>query len=194
MTENIPPVPPAPQPQNYPPESPGAGQGYQTPYPPTQPYQPAPAYSQGQHAYAQAPYQQVPQQYARAGYPLQVVPKSSGLRIAAGILGVLLGTWTFVPSIAALSTGTAIALATLILVSGLANITAGILVLVNQRARTRWAAITLLSTAGFTVLLGLFSLRIDYFGGALIFTVLLLAMPIGILLGMALGKEKRPAI
>lgn len=90
MTENIPPVPPAPQPQNYPPESPGAGQGYQTPYPPTQPYQPAPAYSQGQHAYAQAPYQQVPQQYARAGYPLQVVPKSSGLRIAAGILGVLL--------------------------------------------------------------------------------------------------------
>ncbi|RAX45731.1 hypothetical protein DQ354_07525 [Arthrobacter sp. AQ5-06] len=128
--------------------------------------------------------------------PYQGLPKakSSGFRIAAGIIGIVLGTWVLVPAIAGFSSsdGT-VFIAFLILLSGLGNITAGILLLANQRSRTKWAPVTLLSTVGFVLLLSFIGLAVDYYGGALLTTVLILALPICILLGLGLSREKRGA-
>ncbi|MDR6416982.1 hypothetical protein [Pseudarthrobacter sulfonivorans] len=84
-------------------------------------------------------------------------------------------------------------MALLILLAALGNITSGILLLANQRNRTRWAPVTSMSTAGFVLLLGFMGLMIDYYGGALLVISLLLAGPVLILLGIGLAREKRNA-
>jgi hypothetical protein len=195
MTENIPPVPPAPQPQGYRPYAPaGVTPGGEAPYGPPQQYgQPPLAHGQSpyqpQHQYASYP----GQQYAPTGYPGQTKSKPSGYRIAAGIIGIVLGTWILIPAIAGFSSSSGAFLAFLVLLAGLANITAGILLLINQRGRAKWAPVTLLSTSGAAVLLSLIGLAVDYYGPVLLVTVLPLALPIGILLGLSLAREKRGA-
>jgi hypothetical protein len=194
LTENIPPAPTPPQPQSYPPDHVSeAAPGNQAPNPPIQPYAPAPP------GYGQAPYQQPqapqyasypPQQYASTGYPGQ--PKASGFRITAGIIGIVLGIWILKPAIAGMGSGETFP-DFLILLAALGNITAGILLLVKQRARSKWAPITLLSTAGASLLLSLMGLAVDYYGPVLLVTVLPLTIPIGVLLGLGLAKEKRGA-
>ena len=198
MTENIPPVPPAPQydaPRGYP--SHGPIPGNEPPFGPPQPYTQAPQtpYSQQYYAPPQyAPYP--PQQYPPAAHwgpagPLK--PRSSGFRVAAGIVGIVLGTWLLIPSIAGFSEGSTGFMAFLILVAALGNITAGIVLLANQRGRSQGPPITSLSFAGFALLLGFIGLAVEYYGAALLVTTLLLAAPVLIVLGIGLSREKRGA-
>jgi hypothetical protein len=199
MTDSVPPVPPAPQydvPKSYPSHGPdGPIPGNEPPYGPPQPYTQVPPAPYGQQPYAQpqyAPYpsQQYPPaaQWAPAGPPK---PKSSGFRVAAGIVGIVLGTWLFVPSIAGFGEGSTAFMAFLILVAALGNLTAGIVLLANQRGRSQASPITCLSFAGFAVLLGFIGLAVEYYGGALLVTTLLLAAPILIILGIGLSRENR---
>ena len=203
MTQNIPPVAPAPQPgqqlPSYPPHAPsGVFPGNEPPFGPPQPYaQPAPpAYGQQHYQHLQyAPYP--PQQYAPApqwATPGPPRPKSSGFRIAAGIVGIVLGTWLFIPSIAGFqNTGGVVFMAFLILVAALGNITAGIVLLANQRSRTRAAPVTSLSFASFALLLGWIGLAVTYFGPALFASSLLLSAPVLIVMGIGLSREQRGA-
>lgn len=203
MTQNIPPVPPAPQPgqqpYGHPADAPsGAIPGGAQYFRPPQPYaKPAhPAYGQQQYQHPQyfpyPPQQYMPAtQWARLGPPR---PESSGFRVAAGIVGIVLGTWLFIPSIAGFqNTGGVVFMAFLILVAALGNITAGIILLANQRSRTRAAAVTSLSFAGFALLLGLIGLAVSYFGAALFVSSLLLSVPILIVMGIGLSREQRGA-
>jgi hypothetical protein len=82
-------------------------------------------------------------------------------------------------------------MAFLILLAGLGNITAGILLLANQRSRTKGPTVTSLSTAGFALLLGFIGLAVEYYGGALFVTALLLSAPVLIIMGIGLSREKR---
>ena len=201
MTENIPPIPPAPQfdaPRGYPSHRPdGPILGNVPPFGPPQPYTQAPQapYSQQYYAPPQfAPYP--PQQYppaAQWGPAGPLKPRSSGFRVAAGIVGIVLGTWLLVPSIAGFSEGSTGFMAFLILVAAIGNITAGIVLLANQRGRSQGPPITSLSFAGFALLLGVIGLAVEYYGAALLVTTLLLAAPVLIVLGIGLSREKRGA-
>jgi hypothetical protein len=196
LSENVTPEPAVPQPASYPSHAPsGAISGNEPPYGPPQPYAPPapPAYGQQQYLQPQyAPYPP-PQQYAPA---MQWQPgpprmKSSGYRVASGIVGIVLGAWLIIPSIAGFQqTGGVIFMAFLILVAALGNITAGIVLLANQRNRTMGAPVTSLAFAGFAMLLGLLGLVVTYFGIALFVSCLLLATPVLIIMGIGLSRER----
>jgi hypothetical protein len=197
LTENIPPVPPAPPhphanwPQpgqgSYPSHGPdGPIPGNEPPYGPPQPYTPP--------GYGQQPYP--PQQYTVPQWQLAAPAKakSSGYRVAAGIVEIVLGTWLLIPSIAGFSNGSSTAfMAFLVLVAALGNIAAGIVLLANQRGRGQGSPITSLSFAGFALFLGLIGLAVTYFGAALFVSALLLATPVLIVMGIGLSREKRGA-
>ncbi|XAS62573.1 hypothetical protein ACOM2C_03500 [Pseudarthrobacter sp. So.54] len=198
MTENIPPIPSAPQPEGYASPAPfGPTAGNAPPYGPPQPGVQAPPAPYGQQQYAQPQYVPYPpQQYAppapwKMGPPK---PKSSGHRVASGIVGIVLGVWLLMPSIAGFSNGSSTAfMAFLVLVAALGNLTAGIILLANQRGRGPGAPITSLSFAGFALLLGLIGLAVSYFGAALFLSSLILAAPVLIVMGIGLSREKRSA-
>ncbi|HET6268807.1 MAG TPA: hypothetical protein VFE00_01890 [Arthrobacter sp.] len=176
MKENVPPVPPAPQ---YPAQRPA---GYD---------QLAPPYLQ-QTQYAPYPPQFVPAGHRSPAGPPR--PKSSGFRVASGIIGIVLGSWLLVPSIAGFeSSGGVVFTAFLILLSALGNVTAGIVLLANQRGRLRGSPVTSLSFAGFALLVGLIGLAVPFYGPALFVSTLLLAAPVLIIMGLGLSREKRGA-
>src|SRR4051794_7816290 len=113
MTENYPPVPPAPQqqPEGFQPPSSQPFQGHQQPQygQPTpspysqQPYPQPPVYGQQPHA-QQSQYSYSPQQYASQwSQPVAPRPKSSGFRIASGIVGIVLGFFLLIASVVASS-------------------------------------------------------------------------------------------
>lgn len=194
MNDNIPPIPSAPQYHGHPvPESYGppqyipqplAGQPY--PQQVQQPYfqQPTPPYAYPPQAYGM--YAEAPQGWDPSR------PKSSGFRIAAGIVGIACGTWFLVPSIAGFQNeGGVVFMAFLILVAALGSITAGIILLANQRQRGRGAPVTSLGFAGLTVLLGLIGLAVPYYGAALLLSAVVLAGPVLIVMGLGLAREKR---
>jgi hypothetical protein len=192
MNDSIPPIPPAPQyPGNQVPD--GYGPPPFAPHPPAG--QPYPQRAQQPYPY-QAPYPQ--QQYGMyattaAGWDPNR-PKSSGFRVAAGIVGIVCGAWFLVPSIAGFSAGRSTAfMAFLILVAALGNITCGIVLLANHRGRSQGAPVTSLSFAGFALLLGLIGLAVAYFGPALFVSALLLATPVLIVMGIGLSRERRSA-
>jgi hypothetical protein len=223
LTENISPVPPAPQvpeqaPQyqqtQYPSQQPPEDYGKPALQPPVQAPQPqysAPygypgaqqAYGQPQGGYptqgypAPGPYAQ-PQQGTYYQQPGQWAPpgplksRSSGYRVASGIIGIVLGTWLLIPSVAGFGAGSSTAfMAFLILVAALGNVTAGIVLLANQRSRNQGSPITSLSFAGLALLLGLIGLAVTYFGAALFVSSLLLATPVLIVMGIGISREKR---
>lgn len=190
MTANQP-----PQPEDQPPQY-----GQTPPYP----HQPAaPPYGQVPPPYAQPPYP--PQPYGQPQYvpypPQQYAPqwvpagppkrKASGLRIAAGVLGLVLGFFLLIEAGPGFAYNAFLAL--LLLAAALANITAGILLLANQRSATRGAPITSISCAGFALLASLLAIVEPYYGGAPFIIDLLLAAPIIILLGICLSRESRAA-
>jgi hypothetical protein len=152
----------------------------------------------GQQPYPQAthynPFQ--PQQYSPDGQwapPGSPRPKSSGFRVASGIVEIVLGTWLLIPSIAGFQSGPTAFMAFLILVAALGNITAGIVLLANQRGRTQGPPITSLTFAGFALLLGLIGLAVTYFGAALLVSAIALGAPVLIVMGIGLSREKHGA-
>lgn len=195
MTDNYPPVPPAPQqPQGQPFTAPGSFQGSQ----PSQAYTQAPPPGYGQQPYPQqhhnqqygqpqyAPYP--PQQYApQWSQPVAPKPKSSGFRVAAGIIGIVLG---FVLLLACGVGFRANAVAgLLLLIAALGNIASGIVLLAMQRGKTRGAPITAISFAGFALLAGL--MAIPFVGGAILFFTVLLATPLLVVMGLGLSREMK---
>jgi hypothetical protein len=192
LTENYPQVPPAPQQQPagfQPPfqgsQTPQYGQPApapygQQPYPQQQPYAQQPQY---------APYP--PQQHApRWSQATPPKPKSSGFRVAAGIVGIVLG------SVLLLMCGVGfrynLFTGLLLLIAALGNVTAGIVLLAMQRGKTRGAPITAISFAGFALLAAL--LAIPFTGGAILFFTFLLATPVLVIMGLGLSREmKEPA-
>lgn len=221
LTENYPPVPPAPrQPEGYPQQAPGPVQANQPPqYPQTapapygqQPYaqqapgpvqanqppqyaQPAPApYGQqpypqqpsyGQPQYAPYPPQQPTPQWA----PAAAKPTSSGFRVAAGIVGIVLGFILLLASGAGFGANSIAGL--LLLIAALGNITSGIVLLTMQRGKTRGAPITSISFAGFALLAAL--MAVPFIGGAVLLFAVIMATPVLVVMGMGLSREMRAA-
>src|SRR6478735_7280004 len=110
MTDSYPPVPPAPQqPDNQPFAAPGLFQGQQPQYnqaPPAQfSQQPYPQQPYQQPSYGQQPQYAAypPQQYAPQWGQAAPKPKASGFRIAAGILGIVLGFFLLMASVVGFS-------------------------------------------------------------------------------------------
>jgi hypothetical protein len=203
LTENYPPVPPAPrQPEGYPQQAPGPVRANQPPqYPQTapapygqQPYPQQPSYGQqpypqqpsyGQPQYAPYPPQQPTPQWA----PAAAKPTSSGFRVAAGIVGIVLGFILLLASGAGFGANSIAGL--LLLIAALGNITSGIVLLTMQRGKTRGAPITSISFAGFALLAAL--MAVPFIGGAVLLFAVILATPVLVVMGMGLSREMRAA-
>lgn len=204
MSDSYPPVPPAPQqpegfqqpyqgaqPPQYNQASPA--QYGQQPYPP-QPYQQQPYPSQ---PYQRQPYGQPqytpypPQQFAPQWGQAPAKPKSSGFRIAAGIVGVVLGLFLLLESGPGFRYDAFVAL--LFLIAALGNITSGILLLVMQSGQGRGAPITAISFAGFALLASLVSTSVPYYGAAPLLIDIILATPVIVLMSLGLSREAKEA-
>ncbi|TQJ58055.1 hypothetical protein FBY30_0265 [Arthrobacter sp. SLBN-83] len=192
MTENIPPIPPAPRPgPSYPSHAPSGSfrskeQAYGTPQSLNQS---PPVLSGHQPEYSHSPHGQAPLQYASQWYPAAPQSKSSGLRVSAGIVDIVLGAFLLFASMAGFASNAIAGL--LLLVAALGNVTTGIVLLASQRSRTRGAPITTISFAGFALLVAL--LAVPFLGGAVLFFGVLLAAPVVILLSLGLAREKNGA-
>lgn len=203
--QNVPPIPPP-----YPVQPPSAnGQGtpaygqppHQQDYPGQlqypQGYTAQQTYGQsysGQHGYGQAPtYQQPSPRQPALGhnpYPLHAyqqsgpaLPKSSGYRLASGIVGICLGVWLFFSFLIGVSLGQS-AILILTLIGCFGSIASGIVLLVKQRDRGRGAPITMISVAAVALLLSFASF------GQFVFTFMF-ALPIFIVMGIGLAREGR---
>lgn len=207
LTENYPSVPPAPrQPEGYqqqapvqanqPPQYPQmAPAPYgQQPYPPQnaqpapapyaqQPYPFQPSYGQPQYA----PY--TPQQPTPQWAPAAANPKSSGFRVAAGIVGIVLGFILLLASGAGFGANSIAGL--LLLIAALGNITSGIVLLTMQRVKTRGAPITSISFAGFALLAAI--MAVPFIGGAVLFFAVIMATPVLVIMGLGLSREMKEA-
>lgn len=196
MTDNYPPVPPAPQlPEGQPFQASGQFPGGQPPQysqaPPAQygqqPYAPQQPYNQqpyGQPQYAPYPPQHYAPQWAAAA-PAKT--KSSGYRVAAGIIGIVLGFFMLIEAGPGFGHNAFIAL--LLLIAALGNLSAGIVLLTMQRGRTRGAPITAISFAGFALLSSLMAISVPYYGGAPFIIDLVLATPLIVLMAIGLSRE-----
>lgn len=208
MTENIPPIPPAPlgpppTPQHQGPNMTpqqfwGYGQpSFRAPGSAPQAQSPAPyGYEGQQNPYGQPQGGYPPQapavQYVLAQSPGQWAParpQSSGYRVAAGVVQIVLGLWLFFP----MAFGFSVALpfmGLLFLVGLFGNVTAGIILLAKHRSRTPGAAVTTLAFAGFAVLLSLLAAA-GLYGTAMTVLTLPLAAPTLVVMGLGLAKERR---
>ena len=146
-----------------------------------------------QGGYQQPQYVPVGQGYA---LPLQKGP-ASGLRVAAGTVAIPLGLYEFTEFSKAEVVGrmTEIAgftfLAFLFLATALGIVTCGIILLARSRIRGRVVPIIGAAFAGLAILLGVADwVYIDYDFSVVLVTCTL-AVPVLILLGLALAKEKR---
>ena len=208
MTENIPPIPPAPQ-------APEPAPQYQPQPHPTQPpegygppvYQAPPQAQQYGHPQASyppqgyavpGPYAQPPQHGAYYQQPGQWVPaaptgpKSSGSRVAAGIVQIVLAIWLFFPTMVGFSTGLPF-MGVLYLIAFLGNLVAGILLLIKHRGRAPALPVTTLTFAGYAALLSFIAAMSSFYGVVMPLMTLPLAIPALIIMGIGLAKEKRGA-
>src|SRR4051812_8349301 len=117
MTENTPPIPSAPRPgPAYPSHSPfGSTQGYEHPSGTAQPYNPAPWVADAQQSqYSQPQFGFVPPQWYQAASK----PKSSGLRVGAGIVSIVLGAVLLLASMAGFASNVIVGLLLLVAALG----------------------------------------------------------------------------
>ncbi|MHC6231747.1 hypothetical protein ACX5I6_19620 [Arthrobacter sp. MMS24-T111] len=191
MTENIPSIPPAPRSvPNYPSHAPsGSAPGHEAAYGTSQPYDLSPPTFGQQPQFQHPQYGETPLQFAPQWYTPAPEPKSSGLRVAAGIVGIVLGALLLFPALAGFAHN--VIAGFLLLVAALGNVTTGIVLLASQRSRNRGAPITSLSFAGFALLTAL--LAVPFLGGAVLVFAVLLAIPVVILMGIGLAREKSAA-
>lgn len=148
-----------------------------------------PTYYQGsvppqQNAYPQHPYAPNPypgHAFAQSQNP--PVERSSGYRLSAGIVGIVLGAWLFLSFLIGVSFQQG-AVLLMTLVSCFGAIAAGIVLLVQQRRRGRAAPIVMICVAGVALLFSFGSF------GQFFFTFLL-TTPIFIVMGIGLAREAR---
>ena len=118
--------------------------------------------------------------------------KSSGYRVASGIVSIVSGVLLSFLSIPGLSYGGGTAVMALFnLLTGLGVITAGIILLASQRSRRQGAAITALAVVGLALLLSIIEVEVPYFGWASFIFTLVVTTPIFILLGLDVSRKKR---
>ncbi|MDQ0664544.1 phosphoglycerol transferase MdoB-like AlkP superfamily enzyme [Arthrobacter ulcerisalmonis] len=191
MTENHPPLPPAQQQaEGHPYPGPGQSQSQQLPrYNQAPQYDQAPPTQYGQQPYGQPQYSpypppQYPPQWGQAAL---AKPKSSGFRIASGIISIVLGFFLLLEAGPGFGHNAFIAL--LLLIAALGNISGGIVLLVMQRGRTSGAPITSISFAGFALLVSLMATAVPYYGAAPFVIDLLLATPVLVVMGIGLSRE-----
>lgn len=199
LTENTPPVPPAPEHPyaNWP--QPGQGQNYPShgPYGPPQPYTPPGYVQQPQYAYPpqQGQYQAQPypqhygQPYGQQGWGGPQKP-GNGMRTASGVLTIVMGAWTLLCAFSGFGGGKP-GLATFLFLTALAAVTAGILVLTLRR--NKGVQIFALTSSGLAALLALIGPLADYYGIVLPFTLLPLAATATIFSAISLSRENRRA-
>lgn len=196
--QNIPPIPPpypVQLPQGYGQGAPAYGQpAHQQGYPGQ------PQYPQGyaaQQTYGQAPPYQQPDPgqpaFGHNPYPLQAyqepdpaLPKTSGYRLASGIVGIALGVWLFFSFLIGVSLGQG-AVLMLTLIGCFGSIASGIVLVAKQRDRGRGAPITMISVAGASLVLS-FASPVQF-----LFTFMF-ALPIFIVMGIGLAREARAAL
>ena len=193
--QNIPPIPPpysGQPPQANDQGTPAYGEPpQQHGYPGQPPYQHDYA---GVHAPLQAPpYRQpYPGQpaFEHNPYPIQAyqqpdpaAQKSSGYRLASGIVGIALGVWLFFSFLIGVSLGQGAALI-LTLIGCFGSIASGIVLVAKQRDRGRGAPITMISVAGA-------SLLVSFTGFAQFLLTFMFALPIFIVMGIGLAREAR---
>lgn len=140
------------------------------------------------------------QQYAPAGQWVPAAPprpKSSGFRIAAGIIAIVQGLFLFVPAIAIVVHAfnfvypAAFVMAVLALAAAIGNLTAGIVLLVKHRDRHRTTPVAVLAFAALPLLLGAAGYYIGLSFALLHFFSGILSIPTLIVMGIGLAKEKR---
>jgi hypothetical protein len=176
LTENI---PSAPQATELDPQHP-EGHGQEALQTPPQ-NSPAPSYPGQTQAYVQPGV--YPPQGQWAAVPAK--PASSGYRVASGIIGIVLGAWLFLPAL--------VGMEFFVLIAALGNITAGIVLLANQRSRQKGSPVTALIFAGLVLLLGLLDVVLPFMGMLLPLAAVFLALPLIIVMSIGLAKEKRSA-
>jgi hypothetical protein len=138
--------------------------------PPSQlPYPEQPAF--GHNPYPPLAYQQ----------PGPAVPKSSGYRLASGIVGIAMGIWLFFSFLLGVSLGQG-AVLILTLIGCFGSIASGIVLLAKQRDRGRGAPITMISVAGA-------SLIVSFTGFAQFLVTFMFALPIFVVMGIGLARE-----
>lgn len=203
MTENTPPIPPAPQH----PEQPQPGYGPPAPVnygPPPGYYQQAPQ-GQPQPTYTQPPahlyppqqgYPQ-PQQYGQPQgqwvSPAPAAPVSTvGTKTFAGVMLLVLSAWLYMAAMSGFGNSKPV-MPVFVLLIAFAATTAGVLVLVNRKNRRSGALITALSVAGATMFLALVSIAADYFGPLMMLMGLIFSVPIVILTVLALSRDRAAA-
>lgn len=186
---NDPSIPPIPPPYPGQPPQPN-GQG--TPIYGQPPYQHGYA---AEYTYGQAPPYQQPYPVQPAvghnPYPLQAyqqpslgLPKSSGYRLASGIVGIALGVWLFFSFLIGVSLGHG-AVLILTLIGCFGSIASGIVLIAKQRERGRGAPITMISVAGASLIAST--------GFAQFLLTFMFALPIFIVMGIGLAREARGA-
>lgn len=145
---------------------------------------------------AQQPYSQqyAPGRWVPAGPQL---PKSSGYRVASGIIAIVLGCFLFLPAGLVLKLASdwdytvAAVVAVLGFASALGSLTSGIVLLAKHRGRRRATPVAVLAFAVLPLLLGLFSL-VGVIGYTILFLVAaVFSIPLIIVMGIGLAKEKR---
>lgn len=182
MTEN---TSSAPQPNSYPSHRPdGPAHGNEPPYGPPQP-----------HPGMQAP----PGQwvYQMAAPPK---PKSSGYRVAAGVVAIVLslvelllfGNAVSMMSLFVIPVYVTAAVAHFIL--GVGTMTAGIVLLAQHRRRGRKAPVSLLALAALTVLAAMVLVVGEVQSQIVLIVSSLLAVTVLIVLGIGFLKEKRALV
>lgn len=147
----------------------------------------------------QAPHPVQHQQYAPAGYWVPggpPRPKSSGFRVAAGIIAIVQGCALMLPAFLAsqysieASYPAAIVAALFSLTAAIGNLTCGIVLLAKHRSRRRGAPIAVLFFAAFTLLIGLCSILFGMLYAFLLILPAIFSIPTIIVMGIGLAKEK----
>ena len=172
MTENIPPAPGQGQPQGS--------------------WQPQGSHPQQGH-FNQNPQPQPGTYFQPPGYWVPVgpaMPKSSGYRVAAGIVEIVLGLWLFFPAVLGFRDSWEV-LGFLFLVAALGNLIGGIVLLVKHRDRAPAVPVTSLTFAGLAALLVFVALIADFYGAGLATLTFPVVAPVLIVMSLGLAREKR---
>lgn len=141
-----------------------------------------------------------PPQYVPAGQVYILRPQKgpvSGLRVAAGIVAIALGLLEYVEFTYAEIIGRVAELggytflACVFLAAALGNVTCGIILLAKSRTRGRAVPIVLTVFTVLTIPLGVADWAYIGYNPVVLLVTCTLAVPVLILLGLALTKEKR---
>lgn len=143
-----------------------------------------------------------PQEQHVPGYWVPAVPqlpKSSGHRVASGIIAIALGGFLLLTSNILVwqafeySSAAGAFAAVLTIVAGLGNLISGVVLLVQHRGRRRAVPLTVLAFAALPLLPAIISIVAEVGAPVLLIISLVIAVPLFIVMSIGLAKENRSA-